>query len=576
MLARTVQGLLLMGTRLFQQSNRNLLGLLLVFMAKDMQFGTSEKGTLLSAIAAGYLFTQIPGGALADKLGAKFVMAVSLFSSGAMCMVIPMVADRFGLDGLWLTIVCMGAVQGPLFPTSSVYLSRWLPKKSATSGDEKAWGTAMLDIGISVGSLLIIPVANSLAEAYGWRAAYQIVGGATVAFVGVWQLLAAETPRACWYIGADELAFLEMHVAAPKGAAAAVTVPMQSPARVTRSQSRDAAGATVAAGAPSSDGASGAADGDRLGRLLGIPTRVALHPGVWAVFVAHIAFNFGAYYMTNWNPTYYAEVLGLSAAEARIHLSMPHVARRGQRVAPWRRRSWPTVSSLGCIRRLEAALGTREKAPSESDPSELPWPWSQAAPKAAVFLAASDPPTAAVVFAASDPPTDAVFISPRTLSCCPVQVTNLLAKSANPALVRLVERRNISLLGSRRLFTAVGFVVAALALLPVARLSAFDPWVSTFFFSLANMFFGLAPSGFKANYLDITEEYVGILSGYGNTLGTVASWAGPKLVAALLLRFGSWDLVLAAVAASNVIASLNYWRHSTVEVVERIAGSKKA
>ena len=157
-----------------------------------------------------------------------------------------------------------------------------------------------------------------------------------------------------------------------------------------------------------------------------------------------------------------------------------------------------------------------------------------------------------------------------------MQVTNLLAKSANPALVRLVERRNISLLSSRRLFTAVGFVVAALALLPVARLSAFDPWVSTFFFSLANMFFGLAPSGFKANYLDITEEYVGILSGYGNTLGTVASWAGPKLVAALLLRFGSWDLVLAAVAASNVIASLNYWRHSTVEVVERIAGSKKA
>ena len=31
--------------------------------------------------------------------------------------------------------------------------------------------------------------------------------------------------------------------------------------------------------------------------------------------------------------------------------------------------------------------------------------------------------------------------------------------------------------------------------------------------------------------LDITEQYVGIISGYGNTLGTVASWAGPKLVA---------------------------------------------
>ena len=57
--ARSVQGYLLMLTRMFQQSNRNLLGLLLVFMSKDMGFGMSEKGSLLSAIAVGYLFTQV-------------------------------------------------------------------------------------------------------------------------------------------------------------------------------------------------------------------------------------------------------------------------------------------------------------------------------------------------------------------------------------------------------------------------------------------------------------------------------------------------------------------------------------
>lgn len=74
MLARTVQGLLLLGTRMFQQANRNLLGLVMVWMAKDLGFGLSERGTLLSAIAAGYFFTQIPGGALADKFGAKLVM----------------------------------------------------------------------------------------------------------------------------------------------------------------------------------------------------------------------------------------------------------------------------------------------------------------------------------------------------------------------------------------------------------------------------------------------------------------------------------------------------------------------
>merc|ERR1719198_626924 len=114
-----------------------------------------------------------------------------------------------------------------------------------------------------------------------------------------------------------------------------------------------------------------------------------------------------------------------------------------------------------------------------------------------------------------------------------------------------------------------GFTLASCSLFPVAFMQNQNPWVSTAFFSATNTFMGLAPSGFKANYLDITEKYVGIISGYGNTLGTCASWAGPKLVAAILLRTGSWDLVLGCVALTNVLAALNYTFNATVDVVER-------
>ena len=386
-----------------------------------------------------------------------------------MCALVPTVADQFGLSGVWLTIAFMGAVQGPLFPTSSVYLSRWMPGKGAPGGDEKAWGTSMLDIGISLGSLLIIPVGNGLAEAYGWRNTYRTLGLATMGFVGLWQLLAAETPRDCWFIGAEELGYLEQHVPPPRS----------KPAKADKEPSGGAkSGAFGTPAPPARRGAPGAADGDDDGdegafaRLSGVPPRVAFHPGVWAVMLAHVAFNFGAYYMTNWNPTYYSEVLGLTAAQARIHLSMPHVS-------------------------------------------------------------------------------------------------NLLVKALNPSLVRLAEKRGFTLLGSRRLFTTVGFLCSAAMLLPVSQARGLSPWVSTALFSAANCFFGLAPSGFKANYLDITEKYVGIIAGYGNTLGTVSSWAGPQIVAALLLRYQSWDLVLATVAASNLAATLNYVRHATVEVVEK-------
>ena len=62
-----------------------------------------------------------------------------------------------------------------------------------------------------------------------------------------------------------------------------------------------------------------------------------------------------------------------------------------------------------------------------------------------------------------------------------------------------VEDRGYSLIASRRLFTCVGFLVSAAALLPVFSYRELSPWVSTAAFALANTFFGLAPSGFKSN-----------------------------------------------------------------------------
>ncbi|CAE7611502.1 PHT4 [Symbiodinium natans] len=415
---------------------RNALSPLLVFMAAELDLTTSQKGNLLSAIAAGYFFTQVPGGVLADWLGAKNVMTAALTLSALCCLLLPVVVDSLGLSGLWGVMAVMGAVQGPLFPTSTVYLSKWMPKAAPGGSDEKAWGTGMLDIGTSLGALLVIPAANSLAGTFGWRLAYQSIGAASLGFVGIWQVMAAEEPGRCFYISKTELAFLEANV------------PKQKPKSKDQQQDQDGSG------------------------LLGMPLALALHQGLWAVFFAHIAFNYGAYYLTNWSPTYYSEVLNLTPAQAKYHLMLPHV-------------------------------------------------------------------------------------------------TNLICKSVNPLLVRVVERNGVSLLSMRRLFTVSGFVLAAACLLPVYRLRNHDPWISTILCSMANACFGLAPCGFKANYLDITEKYVGVISGYGNTLGTVGSWVGPQLVAFLLHRFQSWDVVLLSVALVNVGAALNYVRCSTVTPLER-------
>ena len=67
------------------------------------------------------------------------------------------------------------------------------------------------------------------------------------------------------------------------------------------------------------------------------------------------------------------------------------------------------------------------------------------------------------------------------------------------------------------------------------------------------------------------------MSGYGNTLGTLASWAGPQFVAFLLQRFESWDYVLFSLTFMNLVASVNYVRSASVKPVEKlVVESKKA
>ena len=257
MLARTVQCYLLCFTRVFQQSMRNVLTNVLVLMAQDFPISTSEKGSLLAAIPLGYFMTQVPGGALADRIGAKNVMLMALTLSACCCLVLPTAFEYGGVYGLLATLTMMGAVQGPMFPTSSVFLSRWMPKAQPGQPDEKAWGTSMLDIGISVGTLLIIPTTTFLAEAVGWRHTYHIIGVASLCFCATFAFFGASSPAECWYISADELSFLEKNVAKPKAKTADDKAKTSS----------------------------------MFANIVGMPSAVALHPGLWAVFGAHMAFN---------------------------------------------------------------------------------------------------------------------------------------------------------------------------------------------------------------------------------------------------------------------------------------------
>eukprot|EP01061_Rhynchopus_euleeides_P047915 TRINITY_DN991_c0_g1_i4.p1 TRINITY_DN991_c0_g1~~TRINITY_DN991_c0_g1_i4.p1 ORF type:complete len:430 (+),score=141.71 TRINITY_DN991_c0_g1_i4:232-1521(+) len=421
--ARDVQCFLLMGARVFQQFMRNILAALIVYMPDEI---ASQRGVIISAVAAGYLITQVPGGMMADKLGAKNVVTIAMLGSSLACLAIPSAYAALGVDGVWWCLASMGFISGPLFPTSSVFLSKWIP------ADERSKASTYLDIGISIGALASVPAGGYLGLTIGWGQTYMLVGALGVGFVALWMYLAAETPDACFYISKEEKDHLARVVVAKKADKKDDDAPKQDVAPLWR---------------------------------------VVTHPAVIAVFVAHMAFNYGAYFLTNWSPTYYKEVLGMDTAAAGLHLSMPHVS-------------------------------------------------------------------------------------------------NLAGKLMNNPISAQLNKAGFSRLGSRRFFTGASFVGAGLVMLAVQQARDLPVVATTALLTTANFMWGLSPSGFKANYLDVTVTYTGAVSGIGNTLGTVSSYVGPQIVSYILKEYESWDLIFVSIFVANVLAATFFGVFSSVTPVE--------
>ena len=79
---------------------------------------------------------------------------------------------------------------------------------------------------------------------------------------------------------------------------------------------------------------------------------------------------------------------------------------------------------------------------------------------------------------------------------------------------------------------------------------------------------GLHAEGFRANYLDVTRTHVGVVSGVGNCLSSVAAMVAPFIVGALVSRTGRWDPVWYFISGVCVAATCIFCTFSSTTPVE--------
>lgn len=144
----------------------------------EMALSYTESGALMSAYFSGYTVGQIPWGLLADRFGSKRIMSVSVLGVSAATVLFGFGDDFLGLAAARFAAGLLGA--GVFVPAVRL-IAGWYEAR------ERGTALGILNIGGSIGLIIVTWASPLLALAYGWRFSIIVQGAVgVVASVLVW------------------------------------------------------------------------------------------------------------------------------------------------------------------------------------------------------------------------------------------------------------------------------------------------------------------------------------------------------------------------------------------------------
>jgi MFS family permease len=149
--------------------------------SRELGLTAAQAGGFMSAFFLGYLLTQLPGGMLADRLGTRKVLLISLLFMGIFTL------GMAWVPGFWTGVILRfiaGVGSGAVLAAAvkGVY-DHFGPTRRATA---MGFFMASSPLGLLVANLL----APAIAAGFGWRASFLAAGGFTLLVLAVsWQVL---------------------------------------------------------------------------------------------------------------------------------------------------------------------------------------------------------------------------------------------------------------------------------------------------------------------------------------------------------------------------------------------------
>ncbi|CAL1268948.1 unnamed protein product [Larinioides sclopetarius] len=179
------------------------------YLGEKYNWDPKVQGFILSSFYYGYVVTQIPGGILCDKLGAKVLFGGGICTTCILYLFIPLVAS-WGARYVIAIRVLQGLAEGLTFPAITFAISNWAPKA------ERTRISSFIGMGIPLGNLFAMPLSGVLSSTSvfgGWPSTFYLFGTMGFVWFVCWCLFMYETPDLHPHISKEELAYIHQHKA---------------------------------------------------------------------------------------------------------------------------------------------------------------------------------------------------------------------------------------------------------------------------------------------------------------------------------------------------------------------------
>ena len=251
--------------------DRVVISLAIIPMSEEAGWSETQKGIILGSFYIGYMITQIYGGVLSDRIGAKIVLGTGLIVWSIFTLITPL-AFYGGMVMLVIARVGMGLGEGITFPAWHSLYARWIPFS------ERARSVAVTNSAIPIGTIFGLVVTPLLILEYGWELAFYLYGGLGFVWYYFWNRIVESTPKQDKNISTEELNFIVENAPASENAEAL-------PFSKWRSN---------------------------------LP--------LWAITVAHFCNNYSLFVFLSWLPIFIKDGLGVPMAAVGLLAMLPHIA----------------------------------------------------------------------------------------------------------------------------------------------------------------------------------------------------------------------------------------------------------